>query len=119
MQKWVMFGLFLAASALGVYLMMFGLPEKTAPEPEEAFVIPDQPSDIAAAEGIYKNSCLGCHGTDMQGGMGPALNQIGGTLTKEEIYKKIMGGGNGMPAFKEQLSSEQIANLSSWLAQMK
>ncbi len=98
MQKWMMFGGFMAACLLGIFLLTFGLPEKTAPEQEEAFVIPEQPSDIGSAEAIYKNSCLGCHGTDMQGNMGPALNQVGSHMTKEEVYKRILNGGNGMPA---------------------
>lgn len=32
MHKWIMFGLFIAASALGVYLMLFALPEKPVDE---------------------------------------------------------------------------------------
>lgn len=32
MHKWIMFGVFIAASVLGVYLMLFALPEKPVDE---------------------------------------------------------------------------------------
>ena len=76
--------------------------------------------DAAAADALYKSNCMGCHGTDLQGSaMFPALDTVGGKLSKEQIYNKIAKGGGGMPAFDGQLQPEEIANLAVWLAEHK
>ncbi|MBD2847738.1 cytochrome c [Paenibacillus sp. IB182496] len=120
-MKWAMFGVFIAAVLLSVYLLLFELPEKESSEetPEETVVLPDTPVDAGAAETLYAQSCIGCHGDQMQGGMGPALSAVGSSMTREEIYTKIMEGGGGMPSFETQLSEDEIINVSGWLADMK
>ncbi|RXZ77838.1 cytochrome c [Paenibacillaceae bacterium] len=118
MYKWLMFAIFIAASVLGVYLMLFQLPEKEEVVPEIAFEVPDTPHDADAAITQYAQTCLSCHGDQYQGNMGPALKTVGATMTKEQIYRKIMDGGNGMPPFKDSLSEEEIINLTNWLAEM-
>ncbi|MCR2807138.1 c-type cytochrome [Paenibacillus soyae] len=75
--------------------------------------------DTAAAEAIYKANCVGCHAADMSGGVGPNLQKVGGKLSTEEIKSRIANGGGGMPAYKDQLSSAEIDNLTNWLAAMK
>lgn len=75
--------------------------------------------NAADAEAVYKQNCLSCHGGNMEGGMGPALNQLSGKYSPEEIAQIITKGQNGMPAFEGRLDQAQISNLSSWLASMK
>jgi cytochrome c551 len=67
---------------------------------------------------LYRDNCISCHGTEMQGNMGPDSNlqQVGSRLDKEQIRKQIENGGNLMPAFKSRLQPEQIEALSDWLA---
>ncbi|MFD0589003.1 c-type cytochrome [Paenibacillus sp. GCM10027627] len=75
--------------------------------------------DAAAAEAIYKKSCVGCHAVDLAGGVGPNLQKVGGKLSAEQIKSKISGGGGGMPPYKDQLTAAEIDTLSNWLASMK
>ncbi|WP_308636492.1 c-type cytochrome [Paenibacillus silvisoli] len=75
--------------------------------------------DASAAEEVYKANCVGCHAADLSGGMGPNLQKIGGTLKRDQISDKIHNGGGGMPAFKGQLSEDEIANLAGWLESKK
>lgn len=75
--------------------------------------------DAAAAEAVYKNSCIGCHAADLAGGAGPNLQKVGGEMTAEQIHDKIANGGGGMPAFKDQLSDDEINALVGWLAAKK
>jgi cytochrome c551 len=75
--------------------------------------------DAAAAEALYKNSCIGCHAADLAGGAGPNLQKVGGEMTAEQIHDKIANGGGGMPAFKDQLTDAEIDSLTSWLAAKK
>ncbi|MHA6480738.1 c-type cytochrome [Paenibacillus sp. strain BS8-2] len=75
--------------------------------------------DAAAAEALYKNSCIGCHAADLAGGVGPNLQKVGGEMTTDEIHDKIAKGGGGMPGFKDQLTDAEIDSLVGWLAAKK
>ncbi|WP_233567955.1 c-type cytochrome [Cohnella faecalis] len=71
------------------------------------------------AEAIYKSNCMGCHGVDLSGGVGPNLQKVGGKLSTADVSARISAGGNGMPAFKGTLTDDQINALASWLSGMK
>lgn len=121
MHKWIMAILLGVAGVMAAYLLLFEMPAKedTGENHDSGFTVPDTAVDAAAAESIYKSNCMGCHGDEYQGGMGPALNQIGATSSKEKIFKKIAGGGGGMPAFEDKLSEEDIINLTNWMSEFK
>ena len=71
-------------------------------------------------ETIYEASCLGCHGSDLSGGAGPALSAIGSELSLDEIKEIISNGTDGgMPAMSGKLSAEEIAAISEWLSEKK
>ncbi|CAM3120645.1 cytochrome c550 [Filibacter tadaridae] len=49
------------------------------------------------AEAVAQGKCIGCHGGNFEGGMGPAL--AGTSLSKDEIKDTIKNGTDGgMPA---------------------
>lgn len=115
-----MSGLIAVACLFAVLLLAYELPEKEhAAEPSAPFTVPDTPNDAAAAEQLYKSSCLACHGDQLQGGMGPALTQVGADMSKEKIYKQILNGGGGMPKFEGRLSEDELITLTNWLAEKK
>jgi len=70
---------------------------------------------------VYKANCVSCHGTGLQGRVGPATNlqKVGERMTASDITKQIEEGEGSMPAFKERLTAEEIAGLSNWLASKK
>jgi cytochrome c5 len=88
--------------------------EEAAPPPVENIVV-----DAQAAETIYEQSCISCHGGNLEGGVGPNLQQVGGNLTKQQIQKVLLNGRGMMPAFKGKLTDEEITNLVGWLAEHK
>lgn len=67
------------------------------------------------AEQMYNSFCASCHGPDMSGGLGPALNngqwKHGGS--DEDIVRVIKKGvpKAGMPAWEKSLSDEDIRAL--------
>lgn len=71
------------------------------------------------AQAVYKQSCLGCHGDQLQGAVGPNLQKVGAEMTPDQIGAVIGNGRGGMPAFKGQLKDDEIAALSDWLAAKK
>ena len=65
-----------------------GKTEETAP-----------PGDTAEfdAEAVAQGKCIGCHGGDLTGGMGPGL--VGTKLSKDELKDIVLNGTDGgMPA---------------------
>lgn len=68
---------------------------------------------------IYKNYCLSCHGTNLQGGRGVNLLKIGERADQEMIADKVRNGGGGMPSFKVSLKEEDIQAVAAWLATIK
>lgn len=56
--------------------------------------------DTAELDGkkIVQQSCASCHGGELQGANGPALNQLGAKYSEEEILDIILNGTDkGMP----------------------
>ncbi|MFZ3579906.1 c-type cytochrome [Virgibacillus sp. DJP39] len=64
---------------------------------------------------IYKANCLSCHGQEGAGASAPALT--GGELTYDQIVQQVKNGGGGMPAFEDQLSEQEIADVSAYVAE--
>lgn len=80
-----------------------------------------EPEDVAFTETMTQAACITCHGSELEGGVGPALRGIGDVVTsKEELVDIITNGKNeGMPPFKESLSAEQIEQIATWLSKQK
>lgn len=68
---------------------------------------------------LLKAHCMTCHGNDLQGLVGPSLQAIGSSMSKEEIYAVVAEGAKGMPAFKSRLDEQQLDALAEWLASQK
>ncbi|MBW5446615.1 c-type cytochrome [Cohnella sp. CFH 77786] len=83
------------------------------------------PAMVAADDPAFKTmqeaQCIACHGGELEGGAGPALRGVGDLMNKEQIVETITNGrANGaMPAFKDQLSAEQIDQIATWLEKQK
>ena len=69
------------------------------------------------AKSISERSCISCHGGDLAGGMGPALDTVGSNLSQEEIEEVILNGKGSMPG--GLLSVEEAKTLSIWLETLK
>ncbi|MGO4789395.1 cytochrome c [Paenibacillus sp. 2KB_20] len=68
---------------------------------------------------VYKQNCLSCHGSQLEGKYGPSLQTVGSQLTEEEIKTIISKGQGGMPAFGKRLDEDEIASISAWLSEKK
>ncbi|GGD54109.1 c-type cytochrome [Paenibacillus nasutitermitis] len=73
----------------------------------------------ATAEAVYKQQCISCHAADLAGAVGPNLQKVGARLDAEQISTRIQNGGGGMPAYKGNLTDDEIGALAEWLAAHK
>jgi mono/diheme cytochrome c family protein len=68
--------------------------------------------DEEKAKAAYQQSCVGCHGQNLEGGVGPALK--GNNLDEKQILEVLENGKGQMPA--GLVSGEDAKNLAAWLA---
>lgn len=70
------------------------------------------------AEAIYKQNCASCHGQNLEGNNGPALDKVGAELSKDEIHDIIINGkSGGMPA--GIIKGDEADQVAAWLADHK
>lgn len=80
-------------------------------------------SGIAAGKGLYTQSCVACHGSNGEGGIGPNLTDEywihGGSLN--DIYKTIKIGypEKGMQSWQSMFSPVQIKELTSFVRSLR
>lgn len=76
-------------------------------------------TDVTLSEQeLYSNNCMSCHGGNLQGGVGPALDKIGAKLTKEELIDIMKNGKGSMPSMP-QMSDQAQEKLADWLVNKK
>ncbi|MBP1947560.1 cytochrome c550 [Virgibacillus litoralis] len=68
---------------------------------------------------VFENTCASCHGADLSGGAGPALNKVGSKYSQEEIREIIKTGfpDSGMPG--NLLQGEKADAVAKWLSEQK
>lgn len=72
----------------------------------------DNPELIQTGENIVKTSCIGCHGRDLSGDMGPGLLNL--SHSDEELMDILIKGQGAMPpATANGKEKEVIAYLKS------
>lgn len=66
---------------------------------------------------LFASSCAHCHGSDLAGGVGPALgagsNAV--TLSDQQITDVVRIGPGAMTAFGDRFSQEQLDSLVAFL----
>ncbi|WP_226036926.1 cytochrome c550 [Aquibacillus saliphilus] len=63
-------------------------------------------------------SCIGCHGGNLEGGgSAPSLQQVGSKYSEEEIHDIILNGIEGTAMPGGLVSGEEAEALASWLAE--
>jgi len=114
-----------------VYLTWAAMDEHKAHEaakhPQGEAAAPNQPQggeqpsadNPGAAIWQKQTNCQGCHGAEMQGGMGPALTAVGGTLSADEIKDVIVNGRGNMPGKMFTGSDAELDQLVEYLASLK
>ena len=72
----------------------------------------DPSSQLAAGKTIFEQNCVRCHGAD--GKQIPDWRSEVTKMTDQEIRNQILNGGGGMPAFKDQLTPQQIDEVTAY-----
>jgi mono/diheme cytochrome c family protein len=79
---------------------------------------PKQTQQLSAEETLFQNHCSTCHGGNLEGGYGPALQHAGKTYTKEQILEILKNGKGTMPSQSFIPAADQ-EKLATWLSNKK
>jgi mono/diheme cytochrome c family protein len=100
---------FYASLALAAAVLIIA---STAPTPTQA----SSSAKARGAELFATKGCAHCHGpAGVNGEIGPDLQQVRERLTAAQIATQIHDGGKGMPAFGDQFSEKELADLVTYL----
>lgn len=69
--------------------------------------------DATAGAEVYAANCAACHGEDGTGGTGSDLTA--GAIDSEAIVEIVLYGGDGMTAFEDILSDQEIADVVAYV----
>lgn len=75
-------------------------------------------TNAAAIELFDTSGCAGCHTlseADAEGPLGPELD--GTNLGVDQVRSQIENGGGSMPAFKDQLTPQEIDQLAEFVSE--
>ncbi len=70
------------------------------------------------AESVFKTTCAGCHGQNLEGITGPNLTKVGSILDAAAIENIIKNGKGGMPPGMLK-KNDEIKAVAEWLAAKK
>ncbi|MCY8939424.1 c-type cytochrome [Peribacillus frigoritolerans] len=112
---WFTSGASIVLAGCLIFLLFFYRGHQPSPSPNS--IGGTQDTSAGNPEEIVSNSCISCHGENLQGGAGPALNKIGAKYSQNDIEDIINNGKNGMPA--GVISNEEAAIVAEWLSQKK
>jgi mono/diheme cytochrome c family protein/uncharacterized protein YdbL (DUF1318 family) len=86
-------------------------PEPTA---TEIAALPSEPDPAVGQQIWQQKPCMGCHGAQAEGGIGPKL--AGTILEFDEVLLRVRTGKAPMPAFsEEQVSDLELKHIYAWL----
>lgn len=71
----------------------------------------------ANPEELVQQSCISCHGGNLEGASAPALDKIGSKYNAEEIEEILEKGRGGMPAGILPENEQKV--VATWLADKK
>ena len=106
-------------SQTGDYQAELVAAEAQWPTPTDEELADVSPEDIAAGQEIFATTCVGCHGADLTGGIGPSLvdeEWIHGS-SLADINATVTNGvpDKGMLAWGSILGPKKIAQVSAFI----
>ena len=111
------FAAFLVAAIVAVTALTFA-PRVTAsesPSAEPSPAVSASSSDLASGAVVFAGNCVGCHGRQGRGGVGPTLEPAGFASL---VAAMVEQGGIDMPPFGQALDEAEIDAVAEFVSQV-
>ena len=106
-------------SFLILCVLLVACGQKETKDPSTSQTAPPQSKMTASGQELYTQKCTACHGADGNMGIAGAKKLPESVLTQQERETVIAGGKNTMPAFKDQLTTEEIKAIAEYTLTLK
>jgi len=73
---------------------------------------------VSEGRELISNSCISCHGGDLNSSIAPSLTRVSDHYTASEIRDIIASGIGSMPAFDNQFTEADLIAISSYLKEI-
>ena len=101
------------AALAGLVLAACIVPESTSHQRKLLMAADD--GDPESGHLVFNDECSGCHGPDGAGVLFSAPALIDNALTLDQIVWQVDQGGFQMPGFADEISDEEIADVSAYV----
>ncbi len=75
--------------------------------------------DTANGKVLYDKTCTACHGADGKSGSEKRNVASDAASNKTGAIEQMLGGGGSMPAYADQFTDQQIADIVAYTASMQ
>src|SRR5207302_11422069 len=101
----------LGCAALALALLLFYKPSSSKPRAASSSSAGASGGQAVSGQSVFIDNCATCHGSKGEGGIGPKLG--GGAVVSKfpnetDQILVVTSGRDGMPAFGERLSADEI-----------
>ena len=106
----------LAIAALGTVLLACS---GSSADATRATTIEGLTGDTANGKTLYDATCTACHGADGKSGSEKRNVASNSSSNKSGAVEQVLGGGGSMPAYADQFTDQEIADIVAYTASLK
>lgn len=87
-------------------------------DPARSSAIAGLTGDLTNGKKLYDSTCASCHGADGKSGSEKRNVAADAKSNESGAIDQVLGGGGSMPAYADQFSDQEIADIVAYLASL-
>lgn len=91
----------------------------TAADPARSTAIEALTGDLTNGKRLYEPTCTTCHGADGKSGSEKKNIAADAASNKSKAIEQVLSGGGSMPAYADQYTDQEIADIVAYTASLK
>ena len=104
-----------ALAGVGALLVACG----SAADPSRVSAVEALTGDTANGKSLYEQTCTSCHGTDGKSGSETRNVAADAARDRTSAINQVLAGGGSMPAYANQFSDQEVADIVAYTASLQ